>query len=157
MTTFGAIEQDLILAEDDLFIVARDKFPVSPGHTLVIVRRVVSRFLDLTAEEKTRLLRWIDWSVAHLQNTLNPRPDGFNIGLNDGPAAGQTIAQLHVHIIPRYRGDIPDPRGGVRHVIPQKAKYWSDDMTADLHDPVHLREDRVSLRQDGQHDHVIRS
>lgn len=125
MQGFGAIERDRILAEDELFIVARDKYPISPGHTLVIVKRVVARFQDLVAEEKTRLLTWVDWSIAHLESTLEPKPDGFNIGLNDGTAAGQTVSQLHVHVIPRYNGDVADPRGGVRFVIPHKAKYWA--------------------------------
>jgi diadenosine tetraphosphate (Ap4A) HIT family hydrolase len=121
---FGAIENERILAADDLFTVARDKYPVSPGHTLVIVKRPVARFRDLTGEEKARLLHWLDWSIAHLQTTLQPPPDGFNIGTNDGPAAGQTIVQLHWHVISRYTGDVPDPRGGVRFVIPEKARYW---------------------------------
>jgi diadenosine tetraphosphate (Ap4A) HIT family hydrolase len=55
---------------------------------------------------------------------LTPTPDAFNFGLNDGPAAGQTIAQLHFHVIPRYTGDVADPRGGIRHIIPSKARYW---------------------------------
>jgi diadenosine tetraphosphate (Ap4A) HIT family hydrolase len=120
---FGAIEVSRVLAQDDLFIVVRDKFPVSPGHTLIIARRPVSRFRDLVAEEKQTLLRWIDWSIERLQAEPR-RPDAFNIGVNDGPAAGQTIPQLHWHIIPRYAGDTSDPRGGVRLVIPEKANYW---------------------------------
>ena len=125
MPGFGIIERERVLAEDELFIVARDKYPISPGHTLVIVKRVVARFQELTADEKTRLLTWVDWCVAHLERTLEPKPDGFNVGLNDGAAAGQTVPQLHVHVIPRYHGDVPDPRGGVRFVIPDKAKYWA--------------------------------
>jgi diadenosine tetraphosphate (Ap4A) HIT family hydrolase len=124
MPGFGTIERERILAEDELFIVARDNYPVSPGHSLVIAKRVVARFQELTEEEKTRLLTWVDWCVTHLERTLGPKPDGFNIGLNDGAAAGQTIPQLHVHVIPRYHGDVPDPRGGVRFVVPHKAKYW---------------------------------
>lgn len=58
------------------------------------------------------------------RNQQDPEPDAFNLGLNDGPAAGQTVSQLHFHVIPRYHGDVPDPRGGVRWVIPHKAKYW---------------------------------
>lgn len=111
------------MSEDELFLVARDKYPVSPGHTLIIVKRVVARFSELTANEKWRLTHWIDWCIAHLESSLDPRPDGFNVGLNDGPAAGQTVSQLHVHVIPRYHGDVTDPRGGVRFVIPHKAKY----------------------------------
>lgn len=125
MKPFGDIERDRVMAEDELFIVAKDKYPLSPGHSLIIVKRVVARFSDLNADEKTRLMSWIDWCIAHLQLTLEPQPDGFNVGLNDGPAAGQTVPQLHMHVIPRYHGDVPDPRGGVRFVIPHKAKYWA--------------------------------
>ncbi len=125
MKVFGSIEPDRILAEDEFFIVANDKFPVSPGHSLIIVKRIVSRLYQLTAEEKSRLFPWVEWCIGHLEKTLIPKPDAFNVGLNDGPAAGQTIAQLHVHIIPRYVGDIPDPRGGVRWIVPAKARYWT--------------------------------
>src|SRR6266496_5924255 len=118
MSGFGNIERDRILAEDELFLVVRDKYPVSPGHSLVIVRRPIARFDQLTSEEKLRLFHWLDWGLQHLQSTLEQKPDGFNVGLNDGEAAGQTVPQLHLHIIPRYLGDVPDPRGGVRFVIP---------------------------------------
>ena len=107
-----------------MFVVVRDKFPVSDGHSLVIPRRAVVRFSQLTPDEKARLMTWIDWCIEHLQETLRSPPDGFNVGLNDGPAAGQTVPQLHVHIIPRYHGDVADPRGGVRCVVPLKARYW---------------------------------
>src|SRR4051812_31939064 len=113
MSGFGTIASERILNEDELFFVVRDKYPVSVGHTLIIVKRVVARFRDLTAEEKSRLMKWIDWAIADLERTLERSPDGFNVGLNDGPAAGQTVSQLHVHIIPRYLGDVPDPRGGI--------------------------------------------
>ena len=78
----------------------------------------------LKRAEKARLLVWIDWTQQHLASGLTPAPDAFNLGLNDGPAAGQTMPQLHFHVIPRYIGDVPDPRGGIRHVIPAKARYW---------------------------------
>lgn len=123
---FGTIEKDRIVADDEYFTVARDKYPVSPGHTLIIVKRPVSRFRELSPHERARLADWIDWCIDHLETTLDPVPDGFNVGLNDGPAAGQTIEQLHVHVIPRYHGDVSDPRGGVRFVIPSKAKYWEE-------------------------------
>ena len=118
------MKPDRVLAVDDLFAVVHDGFPVSLGHSLIIARRPVARFQDLTAQEKARLLVWIDWVREHLTAQLNPTPDAFNFGLNDGPAAGQTIPQFHFHIIPRYRGDVPDPRGGVRYVVPSKARYW---------------------------------
>ena len=100
------------------------KYPVSPGHTLIIVKRPIARFSELTKKEKMALMEWIDWTLYYLEENLESKPDGFNIGLNDGEAAGQTIGQLHLHIIPRYSNDVPDPRGGIRHVIPLKAKYW---------------------------------
>lgn len=78
----------------------------------------------LTAAEKARLLAWIDWTQDHLLLALQPKPDAFNLGVNDGTAAGQTMPQFHFHIIPRYTGDVPDARGGIRHVIPSKARYW---------------------------------
>ena len=124
MARFEHFEPERVVAEDELFVVVHDKYPVSPGHLLVVVKRPVARFQNLTAEEKRRLLYWMDWCLSDLQSRHTPAPDGFNIGLNDGPAAGQTVGQLHLHIIPRYEGDVSDPRGGVRHVIPHKAKYW---------------------------------
>jgi diadenosine tetraphosphate (Ap4A) HIT family hydrolase len=121
---FGKIEPDRILALDDLFAIVSDKFPISPGHTLIIARRAVARFQELTGAEKARLLDWLDWTQQHLNSSLKPAPDAFNLGLNDGPAAGQTMPQLHFHVIPRYVGDVADPRGGIRHLIPSKACYW---------------------------------
>ena len=126
LPAFGVVEPMRILAADGLFAVVADKFPVSPGHTLLIARRPVARFQDLTSAEKSRLLVLIDWCQQYLTTNLTPPPAAFNLGLNDGPAAGQTIAQFHFHIIPRYTGDVPDPRGGVRHVIPAKARYWAE-------------------------------
>ena len=124
LPAFGEIESDRVLALDDIFAVVRDEFPVSPGHALIIARRPAARFQDLTNSEKTRLLERIDWTQQHLISALTPPPNAFNFGLNDGPAAGQTVAQFHFHIIPRYSGDVSDPRGGVRYVIPVKARYW---------------------------------
>lgn len=122
---FGQLEPKSILASDELFVVVSDKFPVSPGHTLIIARRAVARFSDLTDTERVRLVKWMDWTERRLYQTLSPRPDGFNLGLNDGAAAGQTKPQFHFHVIPRYRGDVPDPRGGIRNIIPSKANYWN--------------------------------
>ena len=124
LPAFGEIEPSRLLALADLFAVVRDKFPISPGHTLLIARRPAARFQELTSAEKARLLVWIEWTQEHLATNLSPSPDAFNLGLNDGPAAGQTMPQLHFHVIPRYTGDVPDPRGGIRHIIPSKARYW---------------------------------
>lgn len=124
LPAFGNVEPARILALDDLFAIVSDNFPISPGHTLIIARRAVARFQELTGAEKARLLGWLDWTQQHLNSTLEPSPDAFNFGLNDGPAAGQTMPQLHFHVIPRFAGDVTDPRGGVRLVIPSKARYW---------------------------------
>jgi len=124
LPAFGSIELERVLAVDDLFAVVSDKFPVSPGHALIIPRRPLTRFQELTATEKSRLLEWVDWVQSRLHQNLKPAPEAFNLGVNDGKAAGQTMPQFHFHVIPRHSGDVVDPRGGVRWVIPRKAKYW---------------------------------
>lgn len=101
----------------------RDGYPVSPGHSLIIPRRHVGSFFEITPDERLALLELLDHAKATLAAELSP--DGWNIGINDGPAAGQTVPHLHIHLIPRYQGDLPDPRGGVRWVIPHKADYWT--------------------------------
>jgi diadenosine tetraphosphate (Ap4A) HIT family hydrolase len=124
LPVFGLVGSERVLVQDDLFAVVRDKYPVAPGHALIIPRRPVQRFRNLTSTEKARLVEWVDWAQHHLESTLSPAPDGFNLGVNDGLAAGQTMPQFHFHVIPRYTGDVADPRGGVRCVIPAKARYW---------------------------------
>jgi len=124
LPAFGVVEPERVLAQDDLFAVVRDKYPVAPGHALIIARRPVERFRELTATEKARLVEWVDWAQERLQATLAPVPGGFNLGVNDGKAAGQTMPQFHFHVIPRYAGDVPDARGGLRWVISAKARYW---------------------------------
>jgi diadenosine tetraphosphate (Ap4A) HIT family hydrolase len=103
--------------------VFEDGFPISPGHTLVVPRRHEEDF-KLTAEEQSDLWSLVAVVRERLQGSLHP--DGFNVGSNDGRAAGQTVSHAHVHVIPRFDGDLPDPRGGVRWVLPGKAKYWTD-------------------------------
>ena len=100
----------------------RDGYPVSPGHTLLIPKRHTGSFFDLAKQERADLLALLDRAKRVLDAELQPQ--GYNIGINDGAAAGQTVPHLHVHLIPRFEGDLPDPRGGVRWVIPAKAKYW---------------------------------
>jgi diadenosine tetraphosphate (Ap4A) HIT family hydrolase len=102
-----------------------DSFPISPGHTLIVPKRHLSCFFDLSEKEQSDLWSLVAEVRSHLQK--QHQPDGFNIGLNDGPAAGQTVMHAHIHIIPRYAGDVEDPRGGVRWLIPDKADYWSKD------------------------------
>jgi superfamily II DNA or RNA helicase/diadenosine tetraphosphate (Ap4A) HIT family hydrolase/HKD family nuclease len=100
-----------------------DRFPVSPGHVLVITRRVMPTFFDCTADEQAALVELVGEVKRLLDEQLMPKPDGYNVGFNAGAAAGQTVPHVHVHVIPRYAGDMGDPRGGVRHVIPGKGNY----------------------------------
>lgn len=101
-----------------------DGYPVSPGHCLIIPKRHISSFFDATREEQTALFDLL----ADMQKILvkERNPDGFNVGINVGEAAGQTVMHLHIHLIPRYAGDQPDPRGGVRWIFPDKADYWTN-------------------------------
>ena len=113
------------IAENALAFAIRDGFPVSPGHTLVVPKRLVPTWFDATREEQHALLDLVDLVKAHLDAEFHP--DGYNIGWNAGAAAGQTVMHLHIHVIQRYLGDMPDPRGGVRHVIPSKGNYLASD------------------------------
>jgi len=119
---FCALPAERILLLADEALVIRDAFPVSPGHTLVIPRRHIGSFFELTDAERVCMVELLARAKAELD--LSFQPDGFNIGINDGTAAGQTVPHLHLHLIPRYWGDAPDPRGGVRWVLPAKGKYW---------------------------------
>jgi diadenosine tetraphosphate (Ap4A) HIT family hydrolase len=103
------------------FYVMYDNFPVSKGHVLIISKRHVATYFDLTHEEKKDLLIVIDMAKSMLDELYSP--DGYNIGCNCGEAAGQTINHFHMHIIPRYKGDMDNPEGGIRGVIPHKQKY----------------------------------
>ena len=119
---FCTLPTDRIISESDYTITIRDGFPVSKGHTLIIPKRHVQSFFELQAIEKAAVLQALDEAKEALDNEFSP--DGYNIGINDGEAAGQTVMHLHIHLIPRYKGDQVDPRGGIRHVFPGKAKYW---------------------------------
>lgn len=111
-----------MIIQNDHCIAIRDGYPISNGHTLIIPKRHSSSFFDTTTLERQELLELIDEPKLKLDKELSP--DGYNIGINDSPAAGQTVPHLHIHIIPRYEGDTNDPRGGVRWIMPDKAKYW---------------------------------
>ena len=98
-----------------------DRYPVTLGHTLIVPKRHVETFFDATAEERAAIWDAVDTIKRSLDEEFHP--DGYNVGFNAGRAAGQTVMHLHVHLIPRYHGDMPDPRGGVRGVIPDKQRY----------------------------------
>ena len=100
-----------------------DGFPVSEGHSLVVPRQHIVSLFDLPASDLSLVWQF----VARVRTELAQRfaVESFNVGLNDGQAAGQTVMHAHIHVIPRREGDVRDPRGGIRRVIPEKAGYWT--------------------------------
>ena len=121
MSVFLTIPAESWTAHNAHAFSVRDRFPVTPGHTLVITRRVVADWFSATEEEQRAVMDLVDVVKRQLDEEL--APDGYNVGFNAGEAAGQTVMHLHVHVIPRRRGDMDDPRGGVRHVIPSRGNY----------------------------------
>jgi diadenosine tetraphosphate (Ap4A) HIT family hydrolase len=111
-----------LLAENDLAVAFRDAFPVSPGHALIVPRRHASDLFELNEEEQLALWRLLP--VVKRRLDVHHAPAGYNVGVNVGSAAGQTVGHVHVHLIPRYEGDVENPRGGVRWVVPARAAYW---------------------------------
>jgi diadenosine tetraphosphate (Ap4A) HIT family hydrolase len=119
---FCGIAEDRQFIQSDVGLALFDAYPIAEGHTLVVPRRHVVSLYELPDTEQAAL-----WSlVAQVRGWLveKYRPDAFTIGVNDGIAAGQTVAHAHIHVIPRRPGDVTDPRGGIRWVIPGKAPYW---------------------------------
>lgn len=116
------IESGDVQFSNDLAVAIPDGFPLNPGHTLVVPARHVSSFFDLSQGEQEAM-----WSLVTLvRSNIDQRysPSGYNLGLNIGESAGQTVDHAHLHIVPRYKGDVADPRGGVRWVLPERAAYW---------------------------------
>ncbi|QXE92721.1 HIT family protein [Geomonas subterranea] len=113
------------MLENELAFAFPDGFPVTLGHTLVVPKRHVASFFEVSPEERAAIFDL----VGRVRQLLLEKhaPDAFNIGINDGVAAGQTVPHLHIHLIPRYAGDTDDPRGGVRWIMPVKAPYWKRD------------------------------
>jgi diadenosine tetraphosphate (Ap4A) HIT family hydrolase len=114
--------EDIVL-RNPLCYCRYDGYPVSKGHLLVIPFRHVSNFFELTEGERKAAFELVWQANAKLDSDLHP--DGYNVGVNVGQAAGQTVVHAHIHLIPRYAGDVPDPRGGVRWLVPAKARYWA--------------------------------
>jgi diadenosine tetraphosphate (Ap4A) HIT family hydrolase len=127
---FCSLPADRTVLSSANAIAMRDAYPISPGHTLIVPRRHIGSFFEATTQERAELLALLDEAKRELDAQFTPA--AFNIGINDGPAAGQTVPHLHIHLIPRYVGDRTDPRGGVRWIIPDKADYWS---TRDIGEP----------------------
>jgi diadenosine tetraphosphate (Ap4A) HIT family hydrolase len=118
---FISIPESRILSESDDFLIIKDIYPVSPGHMLIISKREASDFFSLTDSERNQLNKSILITKSLIE--LEYKPDGYNIGMNCGAAAGQTVFHFHCHVIPRYFGDMENPRGGVRHCVEGKGYY----------------------------------
>ena len=118
---FCSVQADRFVEAGEHAFVVLDAFPVSPGHSLVVSRRYVADIFDLNAAEIAEIMHLIRSVRERIDRTLQPA--AYNVGVNVGRDAGQTVMHVHVHVIPRYPGDMSDPRGGVRHVIPGKALY----------------------------------
>lgn len=114
--------KDRIVDENALIYAIRDGFPVSPGHTLLIPKRHTLDYFGLTQAE-TISINQLMMNQKRLLESEDPTIDGFNIGMNCGETAGQSVWHCHVHLIPRRRGDVERPKGGVRHIIPNKGFY----------------------------------
>jgi diadenosine tetraphosphate (Ap4A) HIT family hydrolase len=122
---FCQLAKNRILLECELATAFFDAYPVAEGHALVIPKRHVACLFDLPQVERAAV--WLLVAQVRAKLITEIRPDGFTVGVNDGPAAGQTVMHAHVHVIPRRKGDVPDARGGVRWIIPAKAPYWAGD------------------------------
>ncbi len=118
------VQRGDFLASNDLAVAFLDAYPLNPGHALIVPRRHESDYFALSQAERRAMSLLVDEVRSSIQE--QHQPDGYNIGVNAGAAAGQTIEHAHIHVIPRYRGDVEDPRGGIRWVLPENAPYWSD-------------------------------
>lgn len=118
---FCSISKHDIVAESDLCVAFYDQFPVHKGHVLIVPKRHVESYFDLTSEEIADMHKML-FDMKNVVQELH-HPDGFNIGVNVGEMAGQSIFHVHMHLIPRYAGDVEYPRGGVRGVIPEMQNY----------------------------------
>lgn len=119
---FCEVPPERIITASESVLALYDGFPVSPGHALVVPRRHVASWDEVSPEERAATWQTVDEMRRLI--TDRHRPSAFNVGFNDGAAAGQTVMHFHVHVIPRYAGDAVDPRGGIRCVLPEKAAYW---------------------------------
>jgi diadenosine tetraphosphate (Ap4A) HIT family hydrolase len=136
------------LAENTPAFAIRDNYPVSPGHTLVIPKRLIATWFDATHDEQLAIMALVAQTKTALDAEF--KPDGYNVGFNSGTAAGQTVMHLHVHVIPRFAGDMPDPRGGVRHVIPGKGNYLNATSTDTVPEDSVFAENLLSLLDGGR-------
>jgi diadenosine tetraphosphate (Ap4A) HIT family hydrolase len=121
MSVFSNIPEDKKIYTGKNFFLIYDNYPVSPGHILIISNEEKLDYFSLNQEEKGELNSLIEMAKKIIER--DQKPDGFNIGMNCGVAAGQTVMHFHCHVIPRYFGDMENPRGGIRHCVKDKGYY----------------------------------
>lgn len=121
MSVFLSLPEERKLLKGEHFFVIKDGFPVSAGHCLIISNEHKRDYFELSPEEKQELIRIIDKTKELIEKEY--KPDGYNIGMNCGEAAGQTVMHFHCHVIPRYKGDMENPKGGIRHCVIGKGYY----------------------------------
>ncbi len=121
MKDFTQIPEDRIIYKNESFFLIEDAFPVSPGHLLIISNNVRKDYFELSEHEKKMLVSTIEIAKQIIEK--KHKPNGYNIGMNCGESAGQTVFHFHCHLIPRYNGDMEDPRGGIRHCVNGKGYY----------------------------------
>jgi diadenosine tetraphosphate (Ap4A) HIT family hydrolase len=119
---FCALESDYLILANEHALAIRDRFPLSEGHTLIIPTAHVPSIFDVSTEASNAIWELVRQVREQLAQQL--QPDAFTVGINDGQAAGQTVEHAHIHVIPRWAGDVPDPCGGIRWIIPKNAPYW---------------------------------
>ncbi|MEZ4416162.1 MAG: DUF3427 domain-containing protein [Gemmatimonadota bacterium] len=147
-------DPERVFYEGERVLALWDAFPVSDGHALLVLRRHVASWFDADPDEQLELVRATALVRAHIE--MKHRPAGYTVGINVGEAAGQTVPHLHVHVIPRYPGDVPDPRGGVRHVIPWRGNYLAPPADALTPAPGHSgRPNRKALLTGGLDDPLL--
>ena len=121
MSVFNQIPKNRIIYQGDFFFLIKDIYPVSQGHILIITNKLKVDYFQLSELEKKELPKMIDKAKELIEEDFEP--DGYNIGMNCGEVAGQSVMHFHCHVIPRYKGDMKDPKGGVRHCIKGKGYY----------------------------------
>ncbi len=128
MCPFCTVPQVQVIEDAGHAFTILDAYPASPGHTLIVVRRHVANVFELEKKELAAVVQLIHSARGRIEREHGP--DGYNIGVNVGLAAGQTVMHVHFHVIPRYAGDSADPTGGVRNVIPGKGHYIPESNTS---------------------------
>ena len=121
MSVFLTISDDRVIYRGDYFFMIYDAYPVSKNHLLIISNKLREDYFSLTEEEQQELPKMINKAKSIIEKEI--KPDGYNIGMNCGVTSGQTVMHFHCHIIPRFKGDVDNPSGGVRHCIMHKGYY----------------------------------